>query len=398
MRIKKNLQLHTPGGLIDQLPAYCQRKRAVERAVADTFERHGYAFVSSPSLEYFEVFEGKGSIPPAQVYKLVDKNGDTLALRPDMTPAVARLAVTHDLTRTAPLRLCYIEKTFRNHERFQGRENEITQAGAELLGVSSPEADAEMIALAVQAFIASGLTDFRVDIGQVDFLPGVFGEPEFIEHMINRDYVAAERISGLTNLMELTGGADVLGLARGMVSDSKALEALDYLEEVYAILCEQGLGRHILLDLSMTGSLDYYTGIIFKGYAKGSGTTVADGGRYDRMLAQFSGGAPVPAVGFGIKVDGLLGGDAVYDAPETLVAYHESARAVALSTAGMMRRQGTYLENSLQSGTLDSQIAYAKGRGLQGILYFESPKSVLIVNLQTGQTEKLDIKELVDKC
>ena len=325
----KDLKLHTPTGLNDLLFDAYKHKRDAERKIEDIFEKYGYAFVSSPSLEYLAVFEGKGSIPAAEMYKIGDRNGDMLALRPDMTPAVARMAVTHNLIDgNRPVRLCYIEKAFRDHERFLGRENEFTQAGAELMGISSPDADAELIALAVRGLLSAGLQNFRMDIGQVDFLPGVLTElasalseserSSFMNHMIRRDYVAAEALAAkaehiipagllLSDLTQLTGGMDILIRAKSMVSDSQAQYALKYLEEVYALLQEQDLAQYILFDLSMTGQLDYYTGIIFKGYAKGSGTTIVDGGRYDRMLAAFNKEKnPIPAAGFGIKIEGLL--------------------------------------------------------------------------------------------
>lgn len=412
----KNLKLLTPNGLNDLLPAAYQRKRSIERGIEAVFERYGYAFISAPTLEYLAVFEGMGSIPIAEMYKLGDRNGDMLALRPDMTPAVARMAVTHKLMeQNCPLRLCYIEKAFRDHERFQGRENEFTQAGAELMGVSSPEVDAELIALAVQGLLSTGLANFRVDIGEVNFLPGVLAELEaalsaeecrdFMAYMIRRDYVAAEEISArakhivpagelLSELSQLTGGPEVLTRAQSMVSKPRAKEALRHLEEVYGILRDQGLDRHILLDLSMTGQLDYYTGIIFKGYAKGSGSTVVDGGRYDKMAA-------LPAVGFGIKIDGILdalavqGVDFLQETTDTLLSYHPSARAVALEVGDSMRSQGTRLENSLVSGDLEDHRAYALRRGLKGILYFASPSTVIVVDLKTGQEREVRVEDLL---
>ena len=445
----KNLQLHTPTGLNDLLPADYQRKRTVERSIEAVFESYGYAFVSSPTLEYLAVFEGKGSIPAGEMYKLGDKNGDMLALRPDMTPAVARMAVTHNMMRTGqknaqeydqvepqqgvdyPLRLCYIEKAFRDHERFLGRENEFTQAGAELMGDSSPEADAELIALAVQGLLATGLKNFRVDIGQVDFLPGILeelqatlsdGEQEtFMGYMIQRDYVAAESLAAkakhnigsaqsasasfLSDLTQLTGGMDMLARARSFVTNEKAQNSLKHLEEVYSILRDQGLSDYILIDLSMTGQLDYYTGVIFKGYAKGSGTTVVDGGRYDRMLTELKDvkDKHISAMGFGIKVEGLLdalaaqGIEFEVEFADTLLAYHSSARAVALRTADIMRQQKLKLEVSLlhKDAGLEAQKVYALGKGLKGVLYFADPDVVLLVDLSTGEEQRVRVDELV---
>ena len=416
----KNLKLHTPTGLNDLLPSTFRRKRNLVRRIEAVFEGYGYAFVSSPTLEYLAVFEGIGSIPVTEIYKLGDRNGDMLALRSDMTPAVARMAATHNLMKSSPLRLCYIEKAFRNHERFQGRENEFTQAGAELMGISSPEADAELIALAVHGLIAAGLVNFRVDIGEVNFLPGVLSELEtalseaerraFIHHMIKRDYVSAEKLAAkakhiipagelLSDLTQLAGGLEMLNRALSMLSNPQSQKALRHLKSVYEILQDQNLARHILLDLSMTGQLDYYTGVIFKGYAKGSGTTVVDGGRYDQMISIDA--KPVPAVGFGTKIDGVLDAltaqDISFDEKpaDTLLAYHPSARAVALTVGDSMRKNGTFLENSLITGDLEDHKTYAKSRNLKGILYFADPDTVLLVNLETGHVQKTTVNELL---
>jgi len=421
----KDLKLHTPNGLNDLLPAGYIRKRGVERQIEAVFERYGYAFVSSPTLEYLAVFEGKGSIPSTEMYKFMDRNGDILALRPDMTPAVARIVATNSMED--PIRLCYIEKAFRHHKHFQGRENEFTQAGAELIcqvcqTSKLAVADAETIAVAVHGLLAAGLTNFRVDIGQVDFLPGVLAElpmddnerQAFMDYMISRDYVAAENhvkqinknagmtkqvekaVQLLSDLTQLTGGTDILAHAHSLVSETKAQAALRHLEDVYAILRDQGLEKYILLDLGMTGQLDYYTGIIFKGYAKGTGTTIVDGGRYDRLI-----GSATSAVGFGIKIEGLL--DALSaqgiisecKLTDTFLAYHENARAIALQTADVMRQQGVYIENSLQSGSLEEHKAYAVRKKHKGILYFDMSNKVILVNLETNQEQEVEVSDLL---
>jgi len=423
----KNLKMHTPTGLTDQLPEVYQLKRNVERQIEATFEGYGYAFVSSPALEYLAVFEGKGSIPVTEMYKLADKTGDVLALRPDMTPAIARMTATHRLfeNRDHPIRLCYIEKAFRNHERFRGRENEFTQAGAELIGVSSPMADAEVIALAIKSLLAVGLTDFRVDIGHVGFLSGILEElrkilseedcEDFIKHVITRNYVDAEVIAAkvknaipagalLSNLPQLTGSLEVLANAYSMTTNDKAQTALRHLEAVYDILNDQGLADYVLFDLSMVGQLDYYTGLIFKGYAKGTGSTVVDGGRYDNLLPTFSkkneDSNDIPAVGFGIKIDGLL--DVLSNAPfsnefaDTLVAYAEDARSAALINADILRQQGLYLINHLQSESLEATKNYASNNNFKGIIYFVSPNNVVLINLETGLEHEVSVEEL--KC
>ena len=374
----KNLKTHTPTGLTDQLPAAYQLKRIVERQIEATFEGYGYAFVSSP----------------------LSKNDGH------------------------PLRLCYIEKAFRNHERFRGRQDEFTQAGAKLIGVTSPEADAELIALAIQSLLAVELDNFRVDISHVGFLSGVLEElrkilsekdcKNFIKHVIHRNFVDAEAIAAkvkqalpagelLSDLPQLTGNLDVLKHAYNMTTNEKAQLTLRHLEKVYDILNDQGLADYVLFDLSMAEQLDYYTGLIFKGYAKGTSSTVVDGGRYDNLLATFNEkNEKMPAIGFEIKIEGLLDAVNAQDTPfehefaDTLVAYAENARAAALANADILRKQGLYLINHLKAETLDSVKNYASDHKFKGIIYFASSDEVVLINLETKQEHEVSVEEL--KC
>lgn len=418
-----DLKLHTPAGLNDITPLAYARRRAAERHIEAVFERYAYAFISSPALEYISVFEGKGSVPPSRMYTLNDAHGDRLALRPDMTPPAARIAATNKSLGLSegPLRLCYIEKTFRNHARYQGKSGEFMQAGIELMGVCSPEADAEVIAVAADSLLATGLTDFRIDIGQVDFLRGVLADSGLDEtrrhvlsqFMIERDYVAVEKImtepgtavsegayAVLTELTRWTGGPDMLESAEKYASHPISQAALKHLREVYAILCDQGLGSYVLFDLSMTGHLDYYTGIIFRGYARGTGYALVDGGRYDNLLAQF--GKPSPAVGFGLRLDGLLdvlGCDPdtfIHQKAETLLAYAPEGRAAALMTADALRRQGVMIENSLLGNDITANINYAKQRQMGGILYFVDSKKVRLFDLVNDKDMTVPIDSTAD--
>ncbi|MDR1664330.1 MAG: ATP phosphoribosyltransferase regulatory subunit [Clostridiales bacterium] len=325
--MKTDLKRRTPAGLHDLTPEAYAQKRGIERKIEKIFEGYGYRFISSPTLEYRAVFEGKGGLPTARMYGFPDQNGDMLALRPDMTPAAARIAATHPRLGLGekPLRLCYIEKAFRNQEYLQGKDGEFTQAGAELYGVCSPDADAEMVALAVESLKTAGLRGFRVDIGQVDFLRGVLegsGLDDACRRavarlMLSHDYVGVEHLieaSGetvtesarviLSDLTRWIGGADVLKQAEAFASHPLSVAALRHLEEVYELLNHKNLNDYVLFDLSMTGHFDYYTGIVFRGYASGAGYAVVDGGRYDNLLAAF--GKASPAVGFGIRLEGLM--------------------------------------------------------------------------------------------
>jgi len=393
-----NRLLHTPDGVRDIMPAEYVARAAVERKIEIVFESFGFTRVSSPMFEYADVFDEKGSVTQSAIYKFIDRDGSVLALRSDVTPQIARMVSTTCRPEDVPFRFSYLENAFRYNESYQGKLKEFTQAGVELIGVDSEDASAEVVALAVKSLLASGLHDFRIDIGQVQFFQGILEEGGFDESscrymqqsIIGRDYVAVEKAAQAANAPEtvqrvlselplLIGGVEVLTAARGMTANEKALSALSNLESIYAVLCEYGVEEYIAFDLSMVGHLDYYTGIIFRGYAYGTGSSVLDGGRYDNLLMHF--GTDYPSVGFGIKVGVLmdaLNGKAPspHIAPDTLLVYTSEGRHAALSAANELRAQGLRIENCL----LTDFEAYAKKHGHNGVLYFSDADNVTLID------------------
>jgi len=415
-----NRLLHTPDGVRDYLPGEFAAKAAVERQLEDAFASYGYARVSSPMFEYADVFDEKGSVTQTAIYKFIDRDGSVLALRSDMTPQIARMASTLCHAEDVPMRFAYVENTFRYNESFQGKLKEFTQAGVELIGVHSDEASAEIIALAVNSLLAVGLRDFRLDVGQVQFFQGILEEGGFDEEtckkmraaIIARDYVAVEKAAMAANVPKnvctvlselplLIGGADVLQKARGLTTNETALSALSNLESIFEILRECGLEKMIAFDLSMVGHLDYYTGIIFRGYAYGTGSSVIDGGRYDQLLRHF--GVDYPSVGFGVKVGVLLEAlDAqqksapVQTAADTLLCYAPEGRKAAMMAASALRAQGVRIENSLLNGDLDVHMDFARRRGKSGVLYFTDADHVRMLDLVAGTERLVRLSELIE--
>jgi ATP phosphoribosyltransferase regulatory subunit len=413
----KNKKIHTPDGVKDFLPSELALKINLERKIETIFNRYSYQMISSPMFEFMEVFEGKGSVSEQQIYKFMDRDGATLALRSDMTPAIARITATAYEKESLPLRFCYFANTFRNNESYQGKLKEATQAGVELIGSETDEATAEVIAVAARSLLAAGLTDFRLDIGSVEFFKAIMKDTalaaedyeKFQQRILDKDFVSAESMiknsaSGddvkqlFSELPFLIGGHAVLEKARQTTKNTAALAALAQLETIYEILREHGLEDYISFDLSMIGYLDYYTGIIFRGYAHGAPTAIIDGGRYDTLLPKF--GANYPAVGFAIKMDMLLSALAgalespLFVRPDALISYTKEGRATALLTADELRRTGMCIENYLGSGTLAEQTAYAKKRGISGILHFMDDENVNILNLVNGSSKMAKISEL----
>lgn len=411
-------KLHTPDGVKDYLPAEYSVKRELEKRMECVFNSYGYSCVSSPTFEYMEVFDGKGSVSSRQMYKFLDRSGEILALRSDMTLAIARIAATAYGPSDMPLRFHYFENAFRYNESYQGKLKEFTQAGVELIGVNSNDADAEVIAVAINSLLAAGITEFRLDIGQVDFFRGLLLESaldsdtclDIQNFILNKEYTGVFEIINKCDLKDgikqlfmelplLIGSKAVIDKVKPSITNEKSLRALNDLENIYDILCDYGLNEYIRFDLSMVGHLDYYTGLIFRGYISGTGVSVIDGGRYDSLISKFGGN--YPSVGFAIKVNELLNkmdANAVnMTSSDTLLAYTEKGRKSALLTADELRTGGLKIENSLAGYDLDKSIEYAKARNMDGILFFLDDQNIKLINLKENTETQTTIEELLHK-
>jgi ATP phosphoribosyltransferase regulatory subunit len=386
--------LRTPDGFKDYLPEEYRFKKRIENELESVFNRYGYSSVYTPTLEYMEVFDDKGSVDPKQMYRLLDREGNMLTLRSDVTPPVARIVATNFTDGDMPLRFCYVQNVFRCSPSYQGRLRETTQAGIELVGAGGDEADAEVLAVAIDAFLCAGLDDFRIDVGQVCFLQGMLEESGLGAHVrealhervIERDFVAAERIGVendappkvrrlLSDLPLLSGGIEMLDDVLSETEGAKSRAALTNLREIHSVLKDYGFEKYVLFDLSMAGNMDYYTGIIFKGYTSGMGFSILDGGRYDGLLGRF--GAGHPSVGFIIKAHNLTGalekqsGRARLPEADVLVAWNEAGRSAALAEAAKMRREGLSVTCSLIGSGASENIKFAGARGIKKVCFFD---------------------------
>lgn len=317
--------LHTPEGVRDIYNGECEKKLSLQNNLCDVIKTYGYHPIQTPTFEFFDIFSRDiGTTPSKELYKFFDKNGETLCLRPDMTPSIARCAAKYYMDETNPLRLFYLGNTFiNNHASYQGRLNETTQLGAELIGDSSLAADAEIVAMIINCLKNSGLTEFQVSIGQVDFFKSLLAEAgiDDQDELILRELISSKNFFGveefldeknlskeltqvLIKLPNLFGSVEVLNEAKTLTNNTGALAAIDNLLELYNIICLYGLEKYISFDLGMLSKYKYYTGIIIKAYTYGIGEPVVTGGRYDKLLKSF--GKDAPSIGFMISVDQLM--------------------------------------------------------------------------------------------
>lgn len=316
--------LHTPRGARDILPQEAAQKAIVEERLASLFASWAYLPVDTPTLEYFDCLSvGNGSDIESQTYRFLERDGSTLALRPEVTTPIARLVSTRLRDKARPLRLRYLSRVFRYDQPQAGRQREFTQAGVELLGASGSRADAEIVALAVEAMRACGLEDFRVDIGHAGFFGGILEsagiDPEtqgvLRAALLNRDFVGLESLIGATGvsaaaadallaLTDLRGGQETLARGASLAPNPVSQAALTDLGEVFSLLEKHGVSDQVSIDLGLVKDYTYYTGLVFEGYTREVGFTLCTGGRYDGLLGRF--GCDCPATGFALGVDRTL--------------------------------------------------------------------------------------------
>lgn len=313
----------TPEGVRD-IYDECEIKLGLEDEMRNVCHLYGYKDIETPAFEYFEVFsEERGTVKAKNMYKFFDRDGNTLVLRPDMTPSIARFAAKTFKDSALPVRLCYCGNTFINNTEYQGKQKEVTQLGCELINDGSLAADAEMLAVTVECLLKSGLKEFKLDVGEVKFFRALVEEAGFDEdkteelrHLIIdknsfglEDFLREENVSDnlkvlFAKIPQLFGSVESLAKIRELTSNADALAAIDHLEKLYELMKAYGYENYIGFDLGMLSKYGYYTGIIFNAFTYGIGDAVASGGRYDALVGQF--GKDAPAVGMAIVSDRVM--------------------------------------------------------------------------------------------
>lgn len=316
--------LHTPVGVRDIYNDECYDKLLIQNRIHKIFKEYGYSDIQTPTFEFFDIFnKERGSVASKNMYKFFDREGNTLVLRPDMTPSIARASAKYFMDEEMPIRLCYIGNAFINNSEYQGKLKEFTQIGSELLGDNTSDADAEVIAMVIESLLKAGLTEFQIEIGQPEFFKGIVEKAgldtdtieELRELLENKKYFGVEDVLEKANVpqedrevflkfQEFVGSIEMIKLAKTLNINDKSKAALERLEKLYSILVIYGYEKYISFDLSMLNMYQYYTGIVFKGYTYGTGDAIVTGGRYDNLLGQF--GKDFAAIGFAVNLDQLM--------------------------------------------------------------------------------------------
>jgi ATP phosphoribosyltransferase regulatory subunit len=343
-----------PSGTRDILPADQARRQTAVTALRDEFARWGYREVATPTLEYLDTFvRGAGQGVTDRLFKIVDRGGALLALRPEMTVPIARLAATRMLAdATLPLRLSYVAPVFRGQEAGRSRMREFVQVGVELIGVPGMDADAEVIALALAALRRAGAVGTVAHIGHLgllaewlDALPE--DQRDDVRTRLYRkefvqidDGVGDAELSALLRILPDLHGPGALERAERFAISPRSRAALDELAAVFDRVAEYGFADAVEIDFGIIRDFSYYTGIVVEAYGAGTGYPVLGGGRYDTLLGRF--GPNSPATGFAIGLDRMV--DTIPQTPtsaaDLILAGNTTDRARLVALATKLRNDG----------------------------------------------------------
>ncbi|MDO3378681.1 ATP phosphoribosyltransferase regulatory subunit [Geoalkalibacter halelectricus] len=410
-----------PRGVKDFLPVKAAKIEYLKHSLLDVFAQWGFRPVLPPSLEYLHVLEkALGAGLRERTFRFDDRQGGQLvAIPPDITPQVARIVATRMREFPLPLRLCYAGRVLRHAEQQTGKDREILQAGVELIGLQSPEADAEMIAMAVEGLKAVGAREFTVDIGQVEFFRGVMDglslsgelarevahaighkDTSGLQALLAEAPISTQAREEISLLPRLFGGREVLEQAAAVVRNERSRRALDNLARVLDILAVYEVEEHVTIDLGEIRGLDYHTGITFQGFLPGIGRAVCSGGRYDDLTARY--GYPAPATGFAFNLLNLLFAlegeieEQTRRCTDVLIFQSGADKVLAQRLARLLRSAGFSAARDIYPRGLEETLDYARKMSFRYVMTLgRDDEAVRIIRMADGVSLQADLQDIL---
>ena len=409
-----------PKGVRDFLPLKAAKVEYLQQQLQQVYSAWGFRPVITPQLEFLDVLErGMGDELRDRVFRFDDRqSGRLLTFPPDMTPQIARIAATRMRELPLPLRLSYSGRVLRHTEQQAGKDRDIFQSGVELIGLDSPEADAEMIAMAIESLAAVGAEDFTVDIGQVEFFRGVMDglplapkaanqvadailrkDSSELKQLLDDSSLAESARAEILALPRLYGGREVIDRAAKAVNNERSQRALDGLAQVLDILEVYGVLDHVTIDLGELRGLNYHTGITFQGFLSGVGRAVCSGGRYNNLMSNY--GLDAPATGFTFSLLHLLFAlDKVLDErvePHCDLLIFSTGRNLrsAQTLACRLRKLGYSVSRDILDRSREEALAYARQLDYRYLAVVEDDdQDIELTSLRSGQQKKLSWEEI----
>lgn len=338
---------------------YEKYERAIN-TIQKRFKTYGYKRIKTSTFENYDLYsQVKSSLDQTEMIKVIDRTGEVLVLRPDVTIPITRKLAEDFKELPNEIRYFYVQDVFRHvDDRNEGIET--TQAGVEYFSESSPEADAEVIALAGDTLKDLPFQNIKIEIGHAGFFKQLIEDVNLtpsqltqikkaiqsknvvdIESFLSTLMIEQEVREAIVMIPFLYGNPkEVSEKARELVQSPKLHKILDYLMELYEILTMYGLQDYVVLDLGLINHMDYYSGVIFQGFVGKYGKPVLMGGRYDELGHEFN--ANLPAIGFACEVESLLEASendclALENSIDVLISYDEQGLKEAIQISNELR-------------------------------------------------------------
>lgn len=357
--MSKPFMFEKPIGMRDTLPTMYATKKLIRDQLESEMTGWGYQMIETPTLEYYETVGVASAILDQQMFKLLDQQGNTLVLRPDMTAPIARLVASSLKGEAYPLRLAYQSNVYRAQQHEGGKPAEFEQLGIELIGDGTVSADGEVIALMIAALKRAGLSHFKVAIGHIGYVNAllleIVGNEERADvlrrYLYEKNYVGfREHVKGLPlssidqsrllSLLKLRGDKESLKDASKLVQGTEGLRAVEELEELWSVLESYGIADYVKVDFNLVLHMSYYTGVVFEGYGGNLGVPLCSGGRYDELLSKFE--RPGQATGFGVRLDLLVEAlGQTQETKQTCILFSKERRVEAFQQAATLREEGS---------------------------------------------------------
>ncbi len=398
-----------PRGTRDFLPDVMKRRRGLEKRMRLAFERWGYEEIATPTFEHLELFTLKsGDAIAEELYAFKDKGGRSISLRPELTAPVVRMYINEMKNAPMPLKFYYFGNCFRYERPQRGRFREFWQFGCEIIGTNTPEAEAEMIALASTIMDEAGVTT-ALHIGDLEIVRNLIKDLSSEEQAGVMRLMDKNDEEGLRNTLDPDITEKLFDLMNARSCDEiKELigesEEIDRLQRLLNLLDLYGIEYR--LDLGIARGLEYYTGIVFEIYAEGLGaeSQVCGGGSY-RLIPLF-GGPDITSTGFAIGFDRIMEIYELESEKELRIAVvtTDDAREEGLKVSKILRdRYKTYLD--IMGRGLKSQLNYAdKWKADYAVIIGSKEVSegkVTLKNLEKGDQRTITLEEcleILDLC
>ncbi len=411
------MRLSTPKGTKDILPKEVKEYHFIENLLREEFELWNYKEVRSPTIEFVETLStGVGSELTDSMFKFQDFDGKLLALRAEMTAPVARIVTTRMESIPEPIRLFYINNVFRYSQSYLNREREFYQAGVELVGCNTSEADGEILALIISSLKKVGLNDVRIDLGHANLLKGLLDTAKINKKQKAsvQNLLACRDVVGLKNLMDQNSFPSNLREAFLELSNCRRLDQvpsislynsknniinnqIENLLQLQKTLKNYEIEKYVFFDFSLTRKIEYYTGMVFEVSVPNLGLPIGSGGRYDKFIEKF-GSNKLPSTGFALEIGRII--EALKDQgfkipinklPKFIIISNYKKNAI--NAAKTLRNAGLIASIEITERKIEKTIEYAKITNIDYVISVDSsinaPITIFNIQNDTKTTSKL---------